>query len=107
MSIGAVQETKWFGCDVWQADGYTLLHSGRPLPGNSENAVRKEGVRILIDERATKAWRAAGETWDAVSSRILTARLKITHVGQRIPAWRPKRNINTFATVISVKLHPM
>ena len=66
VSIGAVQETKWFGCNVWQADGHTLLHSGRSLPGNNENGARKEGIGILLDERATNAWRAAGEAWDAV-----------------------------------------
>ena len=31
MSVAGIQETKWFGKDVWQADGYTFLHSGRPL----------------------------------------------------------------------------
>ena len=39
--------------DIWQAGGYTLLHSGRPLPSNSESTVRREGVGILLDERAT------------------------------------------------------
>ena len=46
--------------------------------------VRKEGIGILLDERATNAWRAAGEAWEAISSRIITARLKITRAGQRI-----------------------
>ena len=27
-SVGAIQETKWFGSDIWQAEGYTFLHSG-------------------------------------------------------------------------------
>ena len=101
VSIGAVQETKWFGSDIWQANGCTLLHSGRPLPGNSENALRKEGVGILLDEKATNAWRAAGEAWEAVNSRIVTARLKITCVGERRPGGS-RETSNTFATVISV-----
>ena len=96
-----MQETKWFGSDMWQADGYTLLHSGRSLPGDVENAVRKEGVGILLDERAANAWRAAGEAWEAVSSRIVAARLKITCAGQRIPGGS-RETSNTFATVISV-----
>ena len=101
VSVGAVQETKWFGSDIWQADGYTLLHSGRPLPGDSESAARKEGVGILLDEKATNAWRAAGEAWEATSSRIISARLKIVRVGQRIPGGS-RETSNTFATVISV-----
>ena len=99
MSVGAVQETKWFGSDIWQAGGYTHLHSGRPLAGDSEKAVRKEGVGILLDEKATNLWRAAGEAWEAVSSRIITARLKIIRIGQRIPGGSIETS-NTFATVM-------
>ena len=75
VSVAAVQETKWFGMDVSEAQGYTLLHSGRPLPSGDEPAVRKKGVGIALDERATSAWREAGEKWNAVSSRIVTADL--------------------------------
>ena len=28
VAIAGIQETKWFGKNVWEADGYTLLHSG-------------------------------------------------------------------------------
>ena len=63
--------------------GYTFLHSGRPLPVGEGPAVRKEGVGIALDERATAAWKEAGQVWNAVSSRIVTARLKLTSVGQR------------------------
>ena len=28
VSVAGIQETKWFGMDVWPADGYTFLHSG-------------------------------------------------------------------------------
>ena len=83
VSVAAVQETKWFGTDVWEAQGYTFLHSGRPLPCEEGPAVRREGVGIVLDEGATAAWREAGEKWKAVSSRIVTARLKSTSVGQR------------------------
>ena len=27
--VAGIQETKWFGGDIWTADGYTLLQSGR------------------------------------------------------------------------------
>ena len=29
IDIAGIQETKWFGSDVWQSGGSTLLHSGR------------------------------------------------------------------------------
>ena len=76
VSVAGVQETKWFGSDVWTASGYTFLHSGHPLPGNAEIATRREGVGIALDERATQAWKNAGEIWEAISSRIVVARLK-------------------------------
>ena len=105
VSIGAVQETmsKWFGCDVWQADRYTLscTRADHCLTTMTMHGARKEGVGILLDEKTTNAWRAAGEAWDAVSSRIVTARLKITRVGQRIPGGS-RETSSTFATVISV-----
>ena len=62
VSVAGVQESRWFGKDVWPAaSGCTFLHSGRPLPATGEAAVRKEGVGILLDEKATAAWRQAGE----------------------------------------------
>ena len=35
-----------------------------------------------MDGRATAAWRAADEVWQAVSSHIVTARLKLVSAGQ-------------------------
>ena len=43
VSITGIQETKWFGNDVWPADGYTFLHSGCPLPSDQERAARMLG----------------------------------------------------------------
>ena len=83
VAIAGMQETKWFGQDVWNADGYTLLHSGRTLPGDGESLLRNKGVGIVLDWYATVAWKKAGETWEAVSSRIVTARLQIAQLGCR------------------------
>ena len=77
VSVAAVQETKWFGKDIRQADGYTFIHSGRPLPSEGESALRNEGVGIALDKRGTAAWKEAGEVWEAVSSRVLTIRMKL------------------------------
>ena len=29
--VAGIQETRWFGQDVWNADGFTLLHPGCTL----------------------------------------------------------------------------
>lgn len=48
VSIAAIQESKWFGSDVWPAsEDFVFLHSGRPVPVNNEQAIRREGVGIL------------------------------------------------------------
>ena len=60
VSVAAIQETKWFGKDIWQADGYQFITSGCPLPSDGESAVRNEGVGIVLDEEATAAWKEAG-----------------------------------------------
>lgn len=50
ISVAEMQETKWFGKDVWPAaEGFTFLHSGRSLPANGEDATRNEGVGGLLD----------------------------------------------------------
>ena len=57
VAVADIQETKWFGKNTWTADGYTLLHSGRTLPGEGDPQVRNEGVGILLDRHATVAWK--------------------------------------------------
>ena len=76
VSVAGIQETKWFGKDMWPVGRYTFLHSGRPLPGDQERASRSEGVGIVLGEKAPVAWKDAGEVWEAVSSRIISAKLK-------------------------------
>lgn len=50
VSVAGIQDTRWFGNDVWPAaDGYTFLHLGWPLPGRGESATRNERVEILLD----------------------------------------------------------
>ena len=84
VSVAGIQESRWFGKDVWPAaDGYTFLHSGRSVPEHGDVAARSEGVGILLDEQATAAWRQSGEVWKAVSSKIFMARLKWIVKGQR------------------------
>ena len=51
VSIAAIQETKWFGSDVWPVSGnFVFLHSGRPIPSDGEQAIStNEGVGILLN----------------------------------------------------------
>ena len=94
VSVGGIQETKWFGADVWPAaNGYTLLHSGRPVPSSDDAVTRREGVGLVLDVRATAAWRMAGEVWKPVSSRVIMARLKWFHRLRR-------RSTVCFATIV-------
>ena len=54
-----------------------------------------------MDERTTSSWKEAGEVWNAVSSRIVTAWLKASSVGQRRPH-DSRETRNTYVLVKSV-----
>ena len=49
----------------------------------------------MLDPQATAAWRNAGEVWEAVSSRIVTARLK--WVSKRQQRHEASRKISSIA----------
>ena len=40
ISIAGIQQTKWFGFDIWPIDEWTFLHSSHVLPVDSDAAVR-------------------------------------------------------------------
>ena len=95
VNVTGISETKWFGQAVYQVEGYTIIHSGRPVPDESPFR-RNEGVAIVLDPALAAAWREAGEEWKAVSPRVVRARFKMgteQSDGTRIP---------TYVTVISV-----
>ena len=102
MNITGISETKWFGQAVYNVEGYTILHSGRPIPTETQAAERGEGVGIVLDPHMTMAWRDAGETWRAVSSRVLTARLKIAGQDVSRSDRQSSRSSPFFMTIISV-----
>ena len=57
--MAGIQETKWFGVDVWPGTGgYTMLRYGRCTPGADDVVSQREGVGIVLDKRATAAWEA-------------------------------------------------
>ena len=49
ITIMGIQETKWFGSDMWLADkGWeTFLHCGRSLQSSNESAQCGKGVVII------------------------------------------------------------
>ena len=56
MSITGVSETKWFGQGVYEVDGFVMVHSGRPVPGESDLVIRNEGVGIIMSPSVAAAW---------------------------------------------------
>ena len=62
---------------MYEIDRYTVLHSGRDLPGLGDALQRGEGVAIVLDPVLSVAWRDAGEVWTAVNSRFVSARLRL------------------------------
>lgn len=62
---------------VYDVDGYTILHSGHLVPAKEQRVERNVGVGIVLDPQLTVAWRSAGADWMVVSSRIVTARVKL------------------------------
>ena len=76
-SIVCISETKWFGDDVYEVDGFTVLHSGRSVPQSGDAIQRGEGVAIVLDPLMATAWRDSGGTLSAISSKIISARLQL------------------------------
>ena len=66
-----------------QVKEYTILHSGQPLHTAGKRGMRNEGVAIALNAKDTAAWKEAGEFREAVSSRIVTARLLLAMEGLR------------------------
>ena len=101
VSIAGIRETKWFGKDLYDVEGYIILHSGCPFPGDDSPMVRNEGVGIMLDHEMTTAWREAWEVWEAVSLRIVCVRLE--RAGQGIGrSLDRRRNRSVYVTVVSV-----
>ena len=101
VSIASISETKWLGKDLYDVEGYMILHSGYPLPDDDSPMVRNEGVGIVLDREMIAAWREAGEVWEAVSSRIVCARLKLA--GQGVGRYLDRRKDRpVYVTVVSV-----
>ncbi len=47
------------------------------MTGDDERVERNEEVGLVLDPNMAESWRECGEVWSAVSSRIVTARLRL------------------------------
>ena len=80
MKVTALQETKWFGSEVYRVAGNVVLTSGREKPAQGDTVKRGEGVAIVLTDWEIDAWKAAGRQWKAWSSRAVSTGL---HLGGR------------------------
>ena len=76
MSAKCISEYMWFGNDVYEADGFIVLHSGHSVPWSSDAVQCGEGVAIVLDPLMT-SWRDSGGIWSTISSRIVSAVLQL------------------------------
>ena len=102
VGIAGVQETKWFQSDVWPACGGTFVHSGCPLPVDDESGQRGKGVGIYFNNEMTRAWKRAGETWSAASSRIVSARFHLSAGDGSLPTGFHRSRAESYLTVVNV-----
>ena len=74
--VAALQETKWFGNEIYRVEDSVVLTSGREVPEHVGSRQRGEGVAIVLLGPAVSAWKAGGSRWKAWSSRLITVSLK-------------------------------
>ena len=57
ITVGALQETKWFRSAVYKVGKSFVIAVGRPTPQPDQSGQRGEGVAIVLTEPAIKAWK--------------------------------------------------
>ena len=70
--VGALQETKWFGSEVYEVNGSVVLTAGRTTPAQGEPVQRGEGVALVLRGLALEAWKRGGKQWKAWGSRCVS-----------------------------------
>ena len=95
LDISAVQETRWFGSDVWTTGGYSMLHFGRTMPEKE-----RVGIGIIMSYKMMEVWRRAGESWRPFSLRIVVASLQLVAAGDKLFGTQ-HRHSNKFLSVIN------
>ena len=77
INVAALQETKWFGENVYKVGESVVLAAGRPVPGRRLIKQRGEGVAIVLSGAAVNAWKWGGCQWKAWSSRLVSVTLRV------------------------------
>ena len=77
MNVVEISETKWFGSTVYKVDWYVIMYSSQTVPADGDKALRNEGVAIVLDPTMEENWKSSGGEWQAISSQIASARLKL------------------------------
>ena len=76
IEVAGLQETLWFGRDIFSVADSMVLTSGKKLPGPDGEFRRGGGVAIVLRGRALSAWRSGGSQWRPISSRLAVAQLQ-------------------------------
>ena len=77
VKVTTLQETKWFGSEVYRVAGSVVLTSGREKPVQGDTVKKGEGVAIAVTDWTINAWKAAGRQWKAWISRAVSACLQL------------------------------
>ena len=77
VDVAALQETKWFWSGLYEVGECVVLAAGRPVPGDGVVKQRGEGVAVVLSGVAVSAWKDAGKSWKAWSSRLISVKLKV------------------------------
>lgn len=66
VAVTALQETKWFGSNIYSVGRSLVLTSGRPTPINSSGTrQRGEAVALVLRGPALSCYKAGGSKWRA------------------------------------------
>ena len=77
VDVAALQETNWFGKEIYRVGKCVVLAAGKPVVGTRPVRQRGEEVAIIMSGAAVGAWEAGDRRWRAWSSRLMTATSKV------------------------------
>ena len=58
--VAVLQETKWFGSDMYTVEDSVVLTSGKVVPEQEDSRQRGEGVAVVLSGSAVSTWKAGG-----------------------------------------------
>ena len=76
VSVAGLQETRWFGNEIYEVGESVVLTAGRPSPKPRQQIQRGEDVAIVLSGPAKTAWKAGGQQLSSWGSRLIKAMVK-------------------------------